>query len=337
MMSEASLSGSSVHLPAVIDKTASDVLGRRQACSTLGRLEWIFLVVSLCNILTCSGLTIERLVVYAQQQGSPDFTFALLLLISCVFCLFYVLNGLFREHQYEIYAFIAAIILVMAYCIFEYSFHPSGRTTIKMVRLIISCVLGPPNIVLAVYVARRFGWLQFRIIGASEALLQMYGQLKLFLSLQKMDLQATLSILILCLEQGTTVNLEDELTLSVGTAIAAVWFFLGIIAVQREVRFLVWAIAILGLLQPTYVLYMISKVYTGTYAPVTPDGTISPDHILKYSILGVGALSILVRVMLLGELALVYKNFGFGLKERAFSVLVTEHTSLLSNAQRSYS
>ena len=37
-------------------------------------------------------------------------------------------------------------------------------------RLIAACVLAPINLVVAGLVARQFGWLEFKIVGASEAL-----------------------------------------------------------------------------------------------------------------------------------------------------------------------
>ena len=40
--------------------------------------------------------------------------------------------------------------------------------------MIVALVMAPINIGLAVYVAREFGWLEFRIVGASEALQCMY-------------------------------------------------------------------------------------------------------------------------------------------------------------------
>jgi len=39
---------------------------------------------------------------------------------------------------------------------------------ILQVRLIVCCILGPVNIALALKVAHEFGWLEFRILGASQ-------------------------------------------------------------------------------------------------------------------------------------------------------------------------
>lgn len=51
-----------------------------------------------------------------------------------VFSAFYVLHGVLRERVYELYAFMAAILVVLMYCILEYTvFNPSHRTTIKLV------------------------------------------------------------------------------------------------------------------------------------------------------------------------------------------------------------
>ena len=42
------------------------------------------------------------------------------------------------------------------------------RSFSLQIRMILAAVLGPVNFVLAVIVAKRFGWLEFRIVGASE-------------------------------------------------------------------------------------------------------------------------------------------------------------------------
>lgn len=48
--------------------------------------------------------------------------------------------------------------------------HSCVFTLFIQVRLIVACVLAPINIVLGVYIAREFGWLEFRVVGASAAL-----------------------------------------------------------------------------------------------------------------------------------------------------------------------
>ena len=79
-----------------------------------------------------------------KSQGSERFLvpttssvvifFLSFFLLVAAFSAFYVLHGVLRERVYELYAFMAAILVVLMYCIIEYAvFNPSHRTTIKLV------------------------------------------------------------------------------------------------------------------------------------------------------------------------------------------------------------
>lgn len=48
-----------------------------------------------------------------------------------------------------------------------------NSANILQVRLILGCILGPVNIALALKVAHEFGWLEFRILGASQQMQSM--------------------------------------------------------------------------------------------------------------------------------------------------------------------
>jgi hypothetical protein len=66
--------------------------------------------------------------------------------LLAAFCMFYVIHGVLRERTYEIYAFIAAILVVTMYCILEYAvFNPERRTDIKLVGVDVCsvCTLAP--------------------------------------------------------------------------------------------------------------------------------------------------------------------------------------------------
>ncbi|GAB6020007.1 hypothetical protein CHUAL_002757 [Chamberlinius hualienensis] len=326
----------SLELPPTRVTIHSDVFGTRKTLGGLGWLEWVFLLISCSNIFIAIGLTLERLFISWNDPYSFDFTYSLLLLISCFFCVFYVFNGVLRERQYEIYAFTAAVLLVLVYCILEYSLYPSGRNVIKLARLIVGSVLAPVNVVMAVLVARRFGWLEFRIVGAAEALQQMYRQLCFYLSLQRFDVQAALSFTILVLRNGREINIEEILTLSIGIPLTIIGFIVGYIAVVKEYKWLVWIFILLNFIQPTYIIYKISVIYLGNKEMRSCFDDVAASCIHVYSIIGVGFFAFLVRAVLLFELLIVYRNFGFGLNERDFANLVSERTSLLGRARNSF-
>lgn len=313
-----------------------DVLGQRRTFGGLAVLEWAFLLVSCLNIFIAIGLTAERLIITKDDPESFDFTYSLLLLISALFCIFYVFNGVLRERQYEIYAFVGAVLLVLVYCIFDYSLNVTGRSLIKLIRLIIGSVLAPVNIILAICVARQFGWLEFRIVGAAEALQQMYRQLCFFLSLQRFDLQAAASFLILVLKNGSIdLNLEEKVTLGVGVPLLIICFVLGFYAVLYEIRSLAGLFAVLSLLEPAYIIYELVQIYQHNAKFDSCLQPVNADCIHLYSSIGVGFFAFLVRSVMMYELYVVYRNFGNGLTDRAFASLVdSERTGLLGRDRR---
>jgi len=50
-----------------------------------------------------------------------------------VFVGFYTLHGVLRERRYELYVQVVAILIILLYCIVEYSVNVEGRKTIKLV------------------------------------------------------------------------------------------------------------------------------------------------------------------------------------------------------------
>jgi hypothetical protein len=51
-----------------------------------------------------------------------------------VFCVFYAIHGVLREREFEIYAYVAAIIVVFSYIVINLVNNPDKRNLIKWVR-----------------------------------------------------------------------------------------------------------------------------------------------------------------------------------------------------------
>ncbi|GFO21262.1 hypothetical protein PoB_004776700, partial [Plakobranchus ocellatus] len=292
--------------------------------------EWLFIIVSLINLLTAVGLTISRLVMVVQNDSrSPDFTFAVLLLVNSGFCLFYVFHGVLRERVYELYVFMFAILVVVMYCVLEYFvFNPDGQKTIKLVRLILVTVLAPPNIFLAFVVAQNFGYLEFRIVGASEYLQMLYRQAAVFSCLLKFDLQCAISVVVLALRDGTKLSAVEMVSLGVGFPFSVLWCILGWISLRREWRRGMLLFAGLGVLKPAYYLY---KIIT-EYLRLDSNDTGQVQTVID-SLIAAGAIGILVWLLLMFELVSVYRNFGKGLRERV-ALIASEKTGLLTAFKR---
>ncbi|KAK6994165.1 hypothetical protein BgiMline_010752 [Biomphalaria glabrata] len=297
--------------------TKTTALGKTKTFAGLFPKEWLFVIVSIINITTAIGLTLYRMIVVVQSEDSdsPDFTFTLLLLINAVFCYFYVLHGVLRERVFELYAFMAAILVVTLYCLLEYFvFNPSRQTTVKLVRLILACLLAPPNIFLAFIVSKNFGYLEFRIVGASKELQRLYEQAAIFSCLLKFDLQATSSIVILALEDGTQVSTLETVSLAIGLPYSLMWCLLGWLTLRRELKYGAITFAVLGFIKPCYYVYKIVREYVKQQDPDVP----TTDTIV-YSIIAAVSIGLLVWAMLMIELWFVYKNFNKGLKSKVFT------------------
>lgn len=313
--------------------TVTTAIGQTRTFAGLSAKEWLFLVFTTLNILTAIGLTAYRLVKIIEEDESDtsDFTFIILLLLNAVFCLFYGYHGVLRERVYEMYALMAAVLVVLVYCVVEYILNDEKRTTLKLVRLVLICVLAPPNMLLAWSVARHFGYLQFRIVGASEYLQCLYNQASLFSCLLKFDVQVTASIVILVLQNGTNVELFEQIVLGIGIPYSLGWNILGWFVLRKELSKGAIVFAVIGLAKPTYYLYKIVKEmkHLHEYSDMA-DSDENIKNTLVYATLAAGLLALLVWCVLMVELYRVYKNFGKGLKERAYDVLATEHTSLIT-------
>lgn len=310
--------------------TTTTAFGKTKTFAGLFPREWLFVTVSLVNLLTAIGLTLYRLVqVLEDDSKSPDFTFTLLLLVNAGFCLFYVFHGVLRERVYELYAFMVAILVVVMYCVLEYFvFNPDGQTVIKLARLIIAAVMAPPNIFLAFIVSQNFGYLEFRIVGASEFLQILYRQAAIFSCLLKFDLQAAISVVVLALREGTSMSLTETVSLGVGIPFCLLWCLFGWVTLRREWRHGAWLFALLGLIKPAYYIYKVIE----EYLKIDEEDKESEQTITN-SLIAAAAIGILVWMVLMFELVYVYKNFGKGLRERV-QLVATEKTGLLTAFKR---
>ncbi|KAI0209977.1 hypothetical protein LSAT2_005314 [Lamellibrachia satsuma] len=239
---------------------------RRKALDKLTKREWAFLGVSVVGILLTIALTIYRLVVVVRSDPAhPDFTIAILILASAVFCLWYAIHGLLYERMYELYLLVAAISLVVLYCIVDYIGNVQGRTRVKLVRLVLACVMAFVNIPLAILVANTFSCLIFVTVGASQLYQSMYMELARFLHLQKFDIQVAVSIVILRMRDGTSLDTIEIITLVLGVTVSVVWYVIGSYSVQRERKWWTFVFAMMCLLEPAYITYRLVVVSVITH------------------------------------------------------------------------
>ncbi|KAK2146884.1 hypothetical protein LSH36_580g00024 [Paralvinella palmiformis] len=248
-------------LPVRNQTTTDQIFGKRKSFAGLLVVEWLFLITSFINISACLAMSLYRLIVLNSVQiDSPDFTLTILIVINCLFCAFYVVHGILREKEFELYVYIGAILFILTYCVLEYAINVFGHTPIKLARLVIISVLAPFNIILAVLVAREFGWLEFKIVGASEVLQSMYRDASRYTSLLLFDLQVMITFVLLVLNNGIQVTLAEIITVSVGIPLSVIWCILGWLSMRNELYWGMVMFFVTGLGSPAYVFYVIYKV-----------------------------------------------------------------------------
>lgn len=299
-------------IPDVPKTTVTTPFGKTKTLVGLITKEKWFLALSLVNIVAAVGLTLYRLIYVAiNDPTNTDFTFTLLIIINSVFVAFYAVHGVLRERKYELYVQILAILVILVYCIAEYSVNTKRHNDVKLARLILACILAPPNIVLAVLVARDFGELEFRIAGASEHLQYIYNQAAIFSCWLKFDLQVTVSFVVLVLKEGTAnIGTLEIVTLAVGIPYTLLWDILGWFMLRLELKIGSYIFAFLGLVKPAYYIFKFVRLYQNIH----DNG--EKASIVTYCVIISGALCLLAWCILMVELVYIYRNFGQGLKER---------------------
>ncbi|XP_076436477.1 uncharacterized protein LOC143275997 [Babylonia areolata] len=290
-------------------KLQDTVLGKARKFDHLEWKERVYIVVTIFTLLATFGFTLYKICTVASSD--PDFTFALVLLVSTLFAMYYTVHGVLQERATEILVLCVAITIVLIYLIVNYT--AGRRDTIKLVRLIVAAVLCPFLIGMGVYLSYCYystGNLIFRMVGANTQLQNMCRLLFLFFDVLKFDLQLSISMVILILTSRLEVDTEDIVVLSAGGVITIGWFLLAYDCMKRESKA---GAIIFFAFSPLEVAYIIFKLYQ------------TSDYIEKFSglagsTIACGVIALFIRALVIIAGVFVFRNFNKGLKEKAFGI-----------------
>lgn len=306
---ESPISLSRFNLKPIPPRVQQTWFGKIRAFNTFTALEWAYLAISLIALIASMGITISRLT--EEKPSESDFTFAILLLLTIVFCFHYVTHAIFTERWDELMVFVVSNIIVLVYCIVNYI--KSEQTTTKLVRLCLICVLGPFLIVVGVLQSFRYcrsNNLIFNTVGGISTLQDSCGLFYICSSLLKFDLQLQLSMLILVMGKGVlNMSLTQKVILASGVPISVLFFLVGFMGLRHENRAVMIAFYLLGLFEPGYIIYKF--YYTVTYEQDV-DATYDATFVCGYFALVIWVLLIVSTVYF------VIYHFGKGLKEKMF-------------------
>lgn len=244
-------------------------IGLCRTCLDLKPTEVVFLIVSLLGILGCLGLTVERLVTLPSQ--STDFVFAIILLINTLFCVYYILDGVYRERPYEVSTVVIASVILILYCAIDFAIDNkkcrplinicTANEAIKLARLIVIGAVGPIIIALGAVISWSYiqsGNLVFRTVGANIELQRMCKIVYFSEALLKFDLQLEITMVVLILQNETgDITAIEKTILGAGIVFAVLWLLLGFVAMWLESRFLTHIFFVTSILEPIYISYKI--------------------------------------------------------------------------------
>ncbi|KAH3821249.1 uncharacterized protein LOC127832411 [Dreissena polymorpha] len=322
------LSFADVGIPAP-KNTKNTCFGKIRSWQSLTKLETAFLVTSLTGIVCFIVFTCIRIA--NMPRDDPDFTFAILVLVNAVICLYYAVNGIMYERPCELILLVLATITIWIYLVLNYAI--SVRTDIKLARMVVTSVLGPALIAMGVYICRHYMLsknLIFRTVGANADLQKMCNTMFIFIDLLKADLQISVSMAILVMNDGTKLNLEDKILLPVVLVVSSGTFAAGYCSVRLESRLSALFFVILWFVLPAYAMYLVVKA--GQDLQDTSHD--SKTEIGLYAVLFVtAAIALVLRMATLFFGVKVYKHFGKGLAKKVFGDPTQSTTSSVTEQE----
>ncbi|XP_028922324.1 uncharacterized protein LOC103170872 [Ornithorhynchus anatinus] len=279
--------------------------------SELSSLVKIYFCITLMSLLSIMGLTLKSL----AQESDENFTVSLIQLIGVVFCIYYVTRGVLQENRQELMAFVLSVLLVMLrslvnFLVLSSKEKPLEKPTI-LARFVVILLVGSFDAICAAVLIWSPSVMAFRVGGALESLQAQYVMLNLCFSMLTFDLQAQLCLCVLLLTSGLYVSLQNSIILTLGVLWAGLKVAVGIVAILKELKALVWIFVLQNLPEVAYLCYLL---YT-----VSKEWGHDSSYMGEAAAIVGSCISVTIKSALFWALFHVYHSFGQGLRERMFS------------------
>ncbi|XP_071551891.1 uncharacterized protein [Panulirus ornatus] len=285
------------------------VFGNVRTCESLRFLEWILLIGGLVSTFMTIGLAVYRLFYFSP--GKPDYVFAMLLIFHSAFCIIYILDGVFREQVFEVLAFVASCVILIVYVVINFVKGSTSTSDVfKLVRLVLTLVFGTSMGGVGLILGYNY-WqsenLIFRTVGADSSIQAMCRALFTTITLILFDTQIVGSVIIMAIHHGiASLDLEELLTLSVGTLMLLSWATIAYLALRLESRYIFSCAMMLSPCHIGFVVLAIIKTAMNQETSIAQ---------CRYA---ASAGSLLVHIILIASMVRCYRNFGQGLKEKVY-------------------
>ncbi|XP_029433766.1 uncharacterized protein LOC115076440 isoform X2 [Rhinatrema bivittatum] len=246
------------------------------------------------------------------SQRGEDFSISLIQLIGVVFCIYYVTRAILQENRQELIVFLLSVLLVMGRSIVNFIVLPNEEKPSLLPRFVLILVFGLFHVVCAAVLLQSQNMMAFRVGGALESLQCQYFMLNLCFSMLTFDLQAQLCLCLLFLVLGLlNISLLHSIILGIGLLWACLKVTIGIMAILKELKVLVWIFLLQNLPEVAYLIYLL-------YTVVNSWGAGKSYTLEAATVIG-SCVSVVIKSVLFWALFHVYRSFGQGLRERMFS------------------
>uniref|UniRef100_UPI00398F70E3 uncharacterized protein isoform X2 n=1 Tax=Pristiophorus japonicus TaxID=55135 RepID=UPI00398F70E3 len=283
--------------------------------------EKAYTIVAACSLLTLSAVTVESIVrqAIADRKGiipgpvDEDFTISVIQLIGVVFCFYYVYRGIFQENRQELLVFIFSIFIMLLRSVVNFVAAKSEERKEFEIRFGCIAAFGVFLLTISIiYLVKSPSMMAFRVGGAFESSQSQYFMLNLSFSMVTFDLQAQLCLCVLVLTSGMYhVSLQHSIILGVGTFWALFKAILGLIAILKEKKILVWIFMAQNLPEVAYLVYLLYLVIT--------EWGLNGTYVLEAGAVTNALVSVTIKFGLFWSMIKVSRCFGQGLHERMFT------------------
>ncbi|XP_027754819.1 uncharacterized protein LOC114065266 isoform X1 [Empidonax traillii] len=289
--------------------------GPIKPCSELSFPVKIYFCVTIVSLLSVIGLTIETLV----RQTEEDFTISFIQLVGLVFCVYYVSRGILQENRQELMVFVLSILLVMLRSVTNFTVLPAEQKPKLLchpcvcplqARFVLILLVGSFDVICAIILIQSQSMMAFRVGGALESLQSQYFMLSLCFSMLTFDLQAQLCLCILLISLHK-ITLVHNIISATGALWGCLKVTVGIVAILKELKPLVWVFLLQNVPEVVYLLYLL-------YTVIREWGK-GNSYTLEAAFITGSCISVAIKSVLFWALLHVYRSFGQGLRERMFS------------------
>ncbi|XP_035513472.1 uncharacterized protein LOC118325028 [Morone saxatilis] len=280
--------------------------------SCLLKLYFCFTIVSLLVLLGLTASSIYKQNMDTDVSDEDNFTVSLIQLFGILFGLYYISRGVLQENRQELVAFVLTMLVVMVRSVVNFSVLGSKDKKELLVRFVCIMSLGLFHVICTLLLIQRPNMMAFRVGGALNRLQEQYFLLNLCFSMVTFDFQAQLCLCILIMTSDSAMPAApDRIIMGVGVVWACLTAAVGVVAVLKEAKVLVWIFMVQNLPQVAFFVYLMYTVIMKWYEDST--------YTLEAAAVTGALISLLIKAVLFWGLIRLMHTFGQGLRERMFA------------------